>query len=149
MIIMVTAVIQGRQIQVLLVEDDYITSSAFKIMINSMNMHVVKSVSSGEASIIASAEIKPDLIVMDIILEGKITGIEAARIINQNLSIPIIFLTGSRLYPSKTSNKDNYPFEIIQKPLTSENDFLKVVKKILRDIPVFSNETDLFHISST
>ncbi|UYP48488.1 Protein-glutamate methylesterase/protein-glutamine glutaminase [Candidatus Lokiarchaeum ossiferum] len=146
---MVTAVIQGRQIQVLLVEDDYITSSAFKIMINSMNMHVVKSVSSGEASIIASAEIKPDLIVMDIILEGKITGIEAARIINQNLSIPIIFLTGSRLYPSKTSNKDNYPFEIIQKPLTSENDFLKVVKKILRDIPVFSNETDLFHISST
>ncbi|WP_371804046.1 response regulator [Candidatus Lokiarchaeum ossiferum] len=146
---MVTAVIQGRQIQVLLVEDDYITSSAFKIMINSMNMHVVKSVSSGEASIIASAESKPDLIVMDIILEGKITGIEAARIINQNLSIPIIFLTGSRLYPSKTSNKDNYPFEIIQKPLTSEKHFLKVVKKILRDIPVFSNETDLFHISST
>ena len=139
--------IQGSKIQVLLVEDDYIIASALEIMINSLNMHVMKRVTSAEASILEAFQLKPDLIIMDIILEGKMNGIEAASIINQKTAIPIIFLTGYWSCPSKTATKENYVFEVIQKPLTDINDFLTVVKKIFGDYFVPLNKIDLLDIS--
>jgi CheY-like chemotaxis protein len=47
-------------------------------------------VSSGEDAVVKAGELKPDLILMDILLSGPMNGIEAARIIKENLSITVI-----------------------------------------------------------
>ena len=40
-----------------------------------------------------AGELHPDLILMDIMLAGKMTGIEAAEIIRQQYHIPVVYLT--------------------------------------------------------
>ena len=51
-------------------------------------------VSSGEEAIQKAEELDPDLVMMDITLEGEMDGIEAAEQITDRFNIPVIYLTG-------------------------------------------------------
>jgi CheY-like chemotaxis protein len=65
--------------RILVVEDEAIIAMDIESLLRRLGYVVVGSVNSGEAAIKAAAEIKPDLILMDIILKGEVDGIEAAR----------------------------------------------------------------------
>nr|WP_243687792.1 response regulator [Methanobacterium formicicum] len=58
-----------------------------------MGYEVPAIVPSGEEAIKAAEELKPDLVIMDIKLEGEMDGIQAAEQIRSKLGIPIIYLT--------------------------------------------------------
>ena len=62
-------------------------------MIESMGYKICAIVSSGEESIYRAENQKPNLVLMDIMLHGQISGIEAALQIHSRFAIPIIFLT--------------------------------------------------------
>ena len=49
--------------------------------------------STGEDAISKASESRPDLVLMDIHLKGRIDGIEAARILQSRLNIPVIYVT--------------------------------------------------------
>ena len=73
-------------------------------------------VDNGEEAVLLAGEKKPDLIFMDINLNGEMDGVETAEIIYQSYNIPIIFLTA--LSDSATLNKAKMtdPFGYIIKP---------------------------------
>ena len=48
---------------------------------------------SGEEAVKKAGELQPDLVLMDIRLEGEMDGIEAAEEIRERLGIPVIYLT--------------------------------------------------------
>jgi len=48
---------------------------------------------TGQEAIRLAAELKPDLVLMDIILDGGMDGIDAATQILQNRSIPVVFVS--------------------------------------------------------
>ena len=48
---------------------------------------------SGEEAIKKSAEMQPDLVLMDIKLNGNIDGVEAAKQIRTRFNIPIVYIT--------------------------------------------------------
>lgn len=79
--------------RVLITEDEKITALDLKFALEDLGFDVVESVSSGEESIAAARELKPDLILMDIHLNTEMLGTEAAAIISSELDIPIIFLS--------------------------------------------------------
>src|SRR4051812_32246517 len=54
---------------------------------------VVAVVATGIAAIEAAGQHRPNLVLMDIRLQGAMDGTEAARIIHEQYSIPIVFLT--------------------------------------------------------
>ena len=58
-----------------------------------MDYKVVGTASSGEGSISMAKSLNPDLVLMDIVMPGKLDGIEASEIITKELDIPVIFLT--------------------------------------------------------
>ena len=75
-------------------------------------------VQSGEEAIIKAKKIKPDLILMDIMLEGEMDGIEAGRSIKECLDVPIIYITAfgdkETLQKAKVTEPHGYilkPFE--------------------------------------
>ncbi|NJL09500.1 MAG: hybrid sensor histidine kinase/response regulator, partial [Calothrix sp. SM1_7_51] len=70
----------------------------------------------GEQAIQKVAEFNPDLVLMDVMLKGDITGIEAAEEIINNFQIPVVYLTG--LSDNKTLLKAKYtqPFGYVLKP---------------------------------
>ncbi|MGZ7070439.1 MAG: response regulator, partial [Methanobacterium sp.] len=79
--------------KILIVEDEGLTAVELKNKLNEYDYEILPIVSSGEDAIKKSKKLKPDLILMDIMLEGEINGIEAAKEIKTFLDIPIIYLT--------------------------------------------------------
>jgi len=84
---------QGRTPIILVVEDENIIALDLQVMLESFGFDVCGPVPSGETSIKAASFFRPDVVLMDVKLKGKISGIDAARIIHNNLHIPVIYLT--------------------------------------------------------
>ncbi len=63
--------------------------------ITSLGHSVVGSSSTGKDALYWANEIKPDLVLMDIGLEGEIDGIETAKELKSLHNLPVIFVTGS------------------------------------------------------
>ncbi len=79
---------------ILLVEDEYISALYLQKKLETLGYKVSGPVTSGEEAIEQARNTKPDLILMDIHLAGKIDGIEAARKIITDQPTRIIFMTG-------------------------------------------------------
>lgn len=79
--------------RIIVVEDERLIAEDIKRTLTYLDYDVVAVISSGEEAISQAAFHLPDLVLMDIMLEGQISGIEAAEKIYSQYNIPIIFLT--------------------------------------------------------
>ncbi len=77
---------------ILVVEDEVVEAMNLKNILQSMGYNVAAIAASGNEAIESAKKLKPDLILMDVILKGKMDGIEASKIIKK-YKIPIIFIT--------------------------------------------------------
>jgi PAS domain S-box-containing protein len=77
---------------ILLVEDEMVEAMNLKRSLQSMDHDVVAIASYGEEAVEKAKKLKPDLILMDIVLKGNMDGIDAAKAISK-LEIPIIYIT--------------------------------------------------------
>lgn len=98
--------------RILIVEDEFVIAQDLKMTIEGFGYEVCAVITSGEDAVIKSLEIKPDLILMDIMLEGDMDGIEATEMIKQTMQIPIIYLTAyadtSTLIRAKATQPEAY-----------------------------------------
>jgi PAS domain S-box-containing protein len=104
--------------RILVVEDEFITAADIQSHLQEMGYEVPVPLDTGESAVRAAGELKPDLILMDITLNGQMTGIEAAERIWSLYRIPVIYLTAhseqSTLDRALSSNPYGYvikPFE--------------------------------------
>jgi len=84
-----------ENIKILVVEDENIVALDIENRLKGLGFIVLPVISSGEEAVEKAYEYKPDLVLMDILLKGKINGIDAAKKIVGTLKIPIIYLTAS------------------------------------------------------
>ncbi len=82
-----------KKTEILIVEDEWMIAEYLKTTLQKLGYSVSAMAASGEDAIRIAMEMRPALILMDIVLTGEIDGIEAARVINEGQSIPIIFLS--------------------------------------------------------
>ena len=87
--------IPQRQLEakILVVEDDYSVATVLESRLESFCYLICGVVSSGAQAIDAAFRQHPDLVLMDILLEGEMNGIEAAHEISSRSDVPIIFLS--------------------------------------------------------
>ena len=78
--------------KILLVEDEMVEAMNLKRSLQSMGYDVVAIASYGEEAIEKANQLKPDIILMDIILKGNMDGITVAKAISK-LEIPVIYIT--------------------------------------------------------
>lgn len=81
------------KINILIVEDSHIIAVDLKNNLMSQGYTISAVVSTGEEAIKKAEENNTDLVLMDIVLDGKMDGIEAARVIRSRFDVPIIYLT--------------------------------------------------------
>lgn len=79
--------------KVMIVEDDETVSSCITMDLNRMGYKVSSTISNREDAIQAAITQNPDLILMDILLKGSLSGIDAAYEIRSKKDIPIIYTT--------------------------------------------------------
>lgn len=105
-----------NQPKVLIVEDEFLTGADIRSKLMKMGCRITQVVDSGEAAIDSVHAEKPDLILMDITLSGKMNGIEAAEKIRSMYDIPIIYLTAHTDQSTVSKAKETSPFGYLIKP---------------------------------
>jgi len=80
-------------LNILIVEDEWIIALDIKRHLSKLGYGVVGTANSAEKALELVAQTKPDLVLMDIYLQGETTGIEASELIRQQFNLPIVFLT--------------------------------------------------------
>ena len=68
-----------KQASILVVEDERIVAFDLKQQLEALGYRVAAVVPSGELAVERASELKPDLVLMDIHLEGAMDGVEAAE----------------------------------------------------------------------
>src|SRR5512146_2781300 len=77
----------------MIIEDEAIIAKDIENILLNYGYNITGVFSKAEDAIESLKSAKPDLILMDVVLKGEIDGIEAAKIINKTMRIPIIFVT--------------------------------------------------------
>lgn len=80
--------------KILIVENEFIISEKLSFDLGEIGYSVTGVVSSGQEALKSVKNNPPDLIIMDIKLDGEPDGIETAKLIQKEYSAPVIFLTG-------------------------------------------------------
>jgi CheY-like chemotaxis protein len=80
-------------VRILVVEDESIIQLDLQQQLRRLGHSVVGSAASGEEAILKAAELKPELVLMDISLAGQMNGVEAAAQIRAAREVPILFLS--------------------------------------------------------
>ncbi len=79
---------------ILVVEDEPIIARDIEDSLHSAGYAVAAVASSGEEALNKIPLTQPDLVLMDIVLKGRVDGLEAAAVIRARFDIPVVFLTG-------------------------------------------------------
>jgi signal transduction histidine kinase len=107
-----------NQTRIMVVEDEIIIAMHISETLTNLGYEVSDVITSGEEAIEQAAEIKPDLILMDIMLSGSINGIKVARQIRDSLNIPVVYLTAHTDRITLNKAKETQPFGYVVKPFT-------------------------------
>lgn len=105
---------------ILIAEDERIVAKSLARLLTNFNYEIAGMVSSGEDTVKAAQESKPDLVLMDITLEGAIDGIAAADRIRSLLDIPIVYITAHAEEEVLQRAKTTEPFGYLTKPISPE-----------------------------
>lgn len=81
--------------KILIVDDDKTCQTFLRSIIKKCGNFVFKIAVTGEEAVKKAASFAPDLIIMDIILEGEMDGIEAVEEIQETIDVPIVYTTAS------------------------------------------------------
>ena len=113
--------------KILVVEDESEVAETLKIMLKKFGYNVVGCENLAEDAIQKAGELRPDLVLMDIELSGKMDGIQGADTIRKKYHIPVIYITA--ICDTKTLERvgASVPYGYILKPFT-ENELHTVIE---------------------
>lgn len=103
-------------VKIIVVEDESIVAEDIKRSLQNMGYSVPAVVASAEEAVKKAEEIRPNLILMDIMLRGEGNGIDAAGRIRIDYNIPVVYLTAYSDDEILERAKLTEPFGFIIKP---------------------------------
>ena len=121
---------EATKSKILIVEDEAIIAMDLKSRLEQMGYTVLAQVNSAEKALELAEQELPDLVLMDIVLKGKMDGIEAADIIHSRWRIPVVFCTAYADRDRLERAKLVYPFGYMLKPF-KDNDIRVTVEMAL------------------
>jgi PAS domain S-box-containing protein len=122
--------------KILIVEDESIVAQDLQAILEDLGYEVPVFVDCGELAIEKTAEIRPDLILMDIRLIGEMDGIEAAQKIKEKFDIPIVYLTAHGDEDTLSRAKITQPFGYLIKPFNEQE------LRIIIEISLYRHQLD-------
>ncbi len=109
--------------RILIVEDEAIVAESLKDQLINLGYQVCGTAANGEDAMRIMEHSEPDLVMMDIMLEGPMDGVEVAGRIREKNEIPVIFLTAysdnETLQRAKITEPFGLPDQALQGTRTS------------------------------
>ncbi|HUJ89580.1 MAG TPA: response regulator [Syntrophorhabdales bacterium] len=104
--------------RILIVEDDVITATEIRQTLQQLGYEPIGPVASGKDAVANGLTLRPDVVLMDIVLKGPMDGIEAAEVIRSKDLCPVIFVTAHSDQSTLDRAKVTAPFGYVLKPIT-------------------------------
>jgi two-component system, response regulator PdtaR len=114
----------------IVVDDEFLIVELLSMMLEDMEVEVCASADNADEAIIIAERHRPRIVLMDVRLKGRKDGVEAARVIKQNLDTSVIFITGSREPATVERLERHHPAAILFKPIGFEQ-LKKVVRRVV------------------
>lgn len=114
---------QGPQkgLSVLVVEDERIISMALTSLLRGLGHTVTACVASGEAALAALDGLRPDLVLLDIHLEGGLDGIATAQAIRERKGPPVAFTSAYTDPETRQRAQALEPLAFLSKPVCTHD----------------------------
>ncbi len=152
-----------KPLKIGIVEDDLLIAESIAVTLQQIGYQPTKPVRTYKDALKMIETELPDLLLLDIMLEGDLDGIDLANTINKEYGIPFIFLTANSDYATVNRAKEVKPNAYLVKPF-NENDLYSSIEiasnnfnslnktenksigsaEYLKDV-MFIKEGDLFH----
>ncbi|HUU30043.1 MAG TPA: PAS domain S-box protein [archaeon] len=119
--------------KIMIVEDEVIIAIQLEDRLKARGYDVVGFAKTGEEAVKMAGSLKPDLILMDIVMPGKLDGVDTATRIKKEQNIPVVFLTAFADDTLIKRAKEAEPYGYIIKPYR-EKEIIAVVELALNKI---------------
>jgi DNA-binding response OmpR family regulator len=116
--------------RILIVEDEIIPAIFTKEILEQLGYEVIDIAVSGEKALEIIEKTSPDLVLMDVKLAGRISGIETARLISERFNLPVVFLSA---HDDEETNKmldGSGSYWFMQKPV-EEGELQEIIRSAL------------------
>lgn len=105
----------SKKNRVFIVEDEQITALDIQLKLEDQGYEIVGTAATGQDAVNEITEKNPDLVLMDITLQGSMTGIDATKKI-ERLNIPVVYLTANTNDATINEALETAPYGYISKP---------------------------------
>lgn len=106
----------ARKVKILIVEDERIVARDLQVRLTNLGYQLSGMAASKQEALLSAAQSRPDIVLMDIRLNGVPDGIDAARELRNEFNLPIIYLTGHSDTATLSRARTTEPFGYILKP---------------------------------
>ena len=120
---------------VLIVEDEFIIAMSLQEKLKSQGYNVPVIASSGEAAVKFFNEYNPQIILMDVVLDGSMDGIDASMQIRKKSRVPILFCSAYSDEQTMERMKNVSISDFILKPI-SEHELEEKLQSFINSTPV-------------
>ena len=121
---------ERRSARIAVVEDETIIAADIRNILVKEGYDVVAIIHTGDEAVETLPKLKPDLVLMDIILGEDIDGIEASLSIRSHIDVPIVFLTSHSDQKTLYRAKQTGPYGYILKPV-NPNEIISTIETVL------------------
>ena len=135
--------LEERTIDVLIVEDETVLALGMEASLEDLNYNVCAIAVSADMALNYTKEYVPDIVIMDINLKGKKSGIQAAKEIWENYQIPIVFLTSYTDDVTLQNAMKSEPYAYLTKPCR-DKDLEIAIKTALHKHKCFFQNKEFF-----
>ncbi len=122
--------------KILVVEDEWIIAKQICGNLKDFGYEVGPTASTGEEAVRMAETERPDLILMDVVLNGKMDGIDAVEKIALRFDIPIIYLTAHTNQEYLKRAKQTKPFGYLVKPFKEQELYANI------EMALYKHKTD-------
>ncbi|CAN5212895.1 hypothetical protein BH23BAC3_BH23BAC3_13700 [soil metagenome] len=118
---------------VFIVEDDMLLSMVEERLLIKLGYNVTGKAMSGEEAVARIKSIKPDVVLMDISLNGKLDGVDTMKQIRNFSSVPVIYLSGNSDQLNMERAKKTQYVDYLVKPIT-EHDLIEPLNRAMKSV---------------
>lgn len=116
--------------KILVVENEAVISIQLEEFLESHGYEVAGTACSGEEAVEKGRMLKPDLILGEAHLPGKMDGISAASILQQDLDIPFVFVTVYSDHQVAEKANHMHTYRTLTKPIR-DNDLIEAIEQFV------------------
>lgn len=128
-------------VKILIVEDEMIIGANVSLQLSNLGYKICGIIPRGEEALLFLKNERPDIILLDIQLKGKLDGIETGALIQTEYNIPLIYLTANADAAHFERAKATNPYAFISKPFR-KTDLQHAIELVVNRIMTEKNKAD-------